>query len=58
MRRYFVKTKDGEPVASAEALKLWKTDEGRDWLYVSIIDIYIYNKPDLTSMVHRSKVRS
>lgn len=30
MRRYFVKKdKEGNPIASAEAMKLWKTDEGR-----------------------------
>lgn len=33
MRRYFLKTdKAGTPVASAEAMKLWKTDEGRSSL--------------------------
>lgn len=31
MRRYFNKSKDGAPAASAEALKLWKTDSGRGW---------------------------
>lgn len=32
MRRYFAKhTKAGEPVATKEAMNLWKTDEGRAW---------------------------
>ena len=31
MRRYFTKSKHGQPVASKEALQLWKTDEGRTW---------------------------
>lgn len=34
MRRYFKKSdQDGNPVASKEAMKLWKTDEGRAWFY-------------------------
>ena len=32
MRRYFhKKTKDGQLVASKEAMNLWKDDDGRDW---------------------------
>ena len=42
MRRYFAKhTKAGEPVATKEAMKLWKTDEGRAWDHSKPSNIFL-----------------